>query len=94
MFFVYILSNNLDSDLYKGFTTNPVQRLIQHNNKESSFTSNKIPWNMFGLFEFETKKEALIFERKIKKWNRKSIDGLIAGNQNILVEFTALSSFT
>ena len=42
---------------------------------------------MEGLFLFETKKEALIFEKKIKKWNRRSLQKHIEADQNILLKF-------
>jgi putative endonuclease len=49
-FYVYILANHIDHDLYKGVTENLLQRLEQHNAGESKFTSTKIPWYFVGIF--------------------------------------------
>jgi putative endonuclease len=64
-----------------------LQPLEQHNAGESKFTSTKIPWYFVGIYEFEDKKSALIFEKKIKKWNRDSINNLLKSSQNIIVKF-------
>jgi putative endonuclease len=86
-FYVYILANATDEELYKGFTENPVERLLQHNRGETKFTASKKNWRMIALFLFFSKKEALIFEKKIKRWNRRSLDKLITSSQNIVSTF-------
>jgi len=86
-FYVYILANTDDNRLYKGFTENPSIRLQQHNNKESSFTSTKSGWYFVCVIEFDNKKEGLIFEKKIKRWNRSSIENLIYSKRNIADKF-------
>ncbi len=86
-FYIYIIANETNSDLYKGFTENPVKRLEQHNNKESKFTSNKQNWQLIGLFQFDTKTEALVFEKKIKRWNKIALRKLISDNKNIATTF-------
>jgi putative endonuclease len=82
-YYVYILANSIDTDLYKGFSENPLERLRQHNEGSSTFTATKKDWRIIGLFQFGSKREALVFERKIKKWNRRSLDKLIASPNNI-----------
>jgi putative endonuclease len=47
------------------------------NNNQSKYTANKGPWKLVYTAAFETKKEALIVEKRIKKLNRKSIEALI-----------------
>jgi putative endonuclease len=42
-FYVYIIQSKKDNSFYKGFSENPYQRLDQHNNGESHYTSSKIP---------------------------------------------------
>jgi putative endonuclease len=86
-FYVYILANSNDSELYKGYSVNPVERLDQHNQGDSQFTATKKGWQLVAVFKFDSKKEALIFEKKIKRWNRKSLDKLIASSSNIVTEF-------
>jgi putative endonuclease len=81
-FFVYIIANATDSDLYKGFTENPALRLQQHNNGKAQFTSTKTSWHFVFLKAFNSKKDALVYEKKIKKLNRKSLDRLINSEEN------------
>jgi putative endonuclease len=83
-FFVYIIANQTDSELYKGFTENPEQRLAYHNAGESKFTSTKQDWYFVFLKAHELKKEALIDEKRIKKLNSRSLLKLINSEENIL----------
>ena len=87
-YYVYILGNAEDNDLYKGFSENPIERLRQHNEGCANYTATKKDWQLLALFRFEHKREALIFEKKIKKWNRRSLDKLIASTNNIVDEFS------
>jgi putative endonuclease len=88
-FYVYILANDTDDELYKGFSENPEQRLREHNSGTSQFTSTKKGWHFVFLKMFDTKKEALIYERKIKKLNRRSLKKLIDSTENILPKGSA-----
>ena len=83
-FFVYILQSEVDHSFYKGFTENPNERLLQHNNGESSYTSSKIPWKMVYLEELSSKREALIREKYLKKLERSRIELLIDCPKNKL----------
>ena len=83
-FYVYIIQSEKDNSFYKGFTENPANRLLQHNNGESLYTSKKIPWKLVCLLLFETKHEALIKEKKLKKYSTVSLVALINSTQNIL----------
>ncbi len=83
-FFVYILRSEIDGTFYKGFTTDYAHRLIQHNNGESEFTSHKMPWQLVYVQEFETKKEALIAEKKLKRCNKPYLEWLIGQKSNLL----------
>lgn len=83
-FYVYIIANKSDTDYYKGFTENPAQRLQEHNAGKSLFTSAKSDWYFVFLKELGTKKEALIYEKRIKKLNHRSLQKLIKSNENIL----------
>lgn len=65
-FYVYIIQSSLDNSYYKGFSLDPYSRLEQHNLGESSYTSNKIPWKLVCILSFDTKKEALVKEKKLK----------------------------
>ncbi len=83
-YYVYIIQSELDNSYYKGFSLNPLQRLIQHNNAESNYTSHKIPWKLLYIEILETKKNALIREKYLKKLTRDRITMLIASPKNII----------
>ena len=77
MYFVYILySENFDT-YYKGYTTNIVKRVEQHNQNKSEYTSGKGPWELVYLKQYEDKKQVLIEEKRLKRLNRRSVEKLI-----------------
>ena len=79
MYYVYIIySDHLDV-YYKGFTMNPDERLKYHLEGGSEFTSRASDWKLVYSKAFETKKEALIEEKRLKKLNRSSIKRLLQG---------------
>jgi putative endonuclease len=55
-FYVYVIQSFVDKSYYKGFSENPVRRLEYHNNGESSYTGNKLPWGFVYMEELPTKK--------------------------------------
>jgi putative endonuclease len=77
-FHVYILQSEVDHTYYKGYTSNITQRLDEHNNGFSRYTSKKIPWRIVYLEEFQTKREALIRERQLKRVNQNYLRSLIS----------------
>jgi len=81
---VYIIRSAESEILYKGFTTQPEQRLLEHNQGRSQYTKNKGPWEMVYLEEFNTKREALIREKQIKRYNKYQLFMLILDQKNIL----------
>ena len=83
-YFVYILKSEVDGDYYKGSSENPYLRLKQHNHGEADFTSTKMPWKLVFLEKFDLKRDALIREKQIKRWNRTSIENLINSSANLL----------
>ena len=83
-YYVYIIESVVDGSFYKGYSENPYERLNQHNDGDSRYTSFKRPWKLVCLLSFDTKREALIKERKLKKYSHESMQALIASNQNIL----------
>ena len=72
----------MDGTFYKGFTTNILKRLEQHNNGESRYTSKKTPWKLVYLEICDSKKDALIKERKIKHYNSEYLNKIIEEFQN------------
>ncbi|WP_281231002.1 GIY-YIG nuclease family protein [Flavobacterium gelatinilyticum] len=77
MFYVYIIYSKTFDVYYKGFSEDISQRLLYHNENKSRYTANKGPWELVYSKSFETKKEALIEELRLKKLNRKSLEALI-----------------
>jgi putative endonuclease len=77
MFYVYIIYNQTLDIFYKGFTENLEKRIFEHQNGMSRFTSQNNNWVLVYSKKFETKKDALIEEKRIKKLNRKSLELLI-----------------
>lgn len=87
MFYIYILKSESSVQFYKGFTSNPIARLYEHNSGFTRYTKGKGPWVMVFLQQFESKSEALIQEKRIKKLNKHSIDLLIQSDANIATTF-------
>jgi len=77
MFYIYIIYSKSFDVYYKGFSENVAHRLVYHNDNRSKYTCNKGPWELVYSNAFESKKEALIEELRLKKLNRKSIESLI-----------------
>ena len=86
-YYVYILQSEVDASFYKGFTQDPIKRFQQHNDGESKYTSTKIPWKMVYVELFESKKEALIREKNLKKATTERIIHLIESSKNIVLNF-------
>ncbi|HQS04829.1 MAG: hypothetical protein B7X86_03925 [Sphingobacteriales bacterium 17-39-43] len=91
-YYVYILKSLSDQSYYKGFTENPIIRLEQHNNAESKYTSSKIPWKLVYLECFEQKKDALIREKRLKKYSHQQIEQLISSGKNCLSDLRTFIS--
>lgn len=77
MFYTYIIYSSDLNLYYKGFTTDFPLRLEYHNSGKSPYTSKATDWKKVYLKSFETKKEALIEEKRLKRLNIRSIEKLI-----------------
>ena len=77
MFDVYILFSKSCNVYYKGFTSDISKRLEYHNAGKSQYTSRANDWELVYSFSFETKREAILEEKRIKKLNKSSIVKLI-----------------
>ena len=69
---VYIITNKSNKVLYIGMSKDLKRRIYQHKNKVHPTTfSAKYNLNKLIYFEvFETKTEASVREKQLKKWNR------------------------
>ena len=87
MFYVYIIYSSIEDCYYKGFSENPKARLLQHNQGESRYTSKSSDWQLIYIECFETKREALIREKGLKKYSKSQIQDLIKSSKNIISNF-------
>lgn len=68
---IYIITNQHNTTLYIGVTSNLAQRIYQHKNKLVSGFSAKYNLNKLVYFEqFEDMDNAILREKRLKKWNR------------------------
>ena len=58
MHFVYILYSKKLNKKYIGYSNNLTQRLREHNNGKSNYTSNGIPWKLIYYEVFSSEKDA------------------------------------
>ena len=77
----------MDQSYYKGFSENPLQRLGQHNNKETNSTRHLIPWKLVYIEMCPSKTAALIREKNLKKATRDRIKALIYHPKNVVNQF-------
>jgi len=77
--FVYIITNQNNTVLYTGVTSNLVKRIYQHKTKlyKKSFASKYNCEKLVYYLEFNTIEEAIIKEKQIKASNRLKKEKLI-----------------
>ncbi|PZD78672.1 GIY-YIG nuclease family protein [Mesonia sp. K7] len=70
--YVYILSNKPNGVLYIGETKELKRRIYQHKNKvhPKTFSARYNLDKLVYFEEYNTKKEACLREKRMKKWNR------------------------
>ena len=81
LFYIYVIQSAADKSYYKGFTENYFQRIIDHNNGLSTYTSRKTPWRLVYLESYDVKREALIREKALKKYSHTQILDLIKSSK-------------
>ena len=80
MFYTYIIFSASSNRYYVGSSQDVGERLRRHNVNHSKSTKGKGPWLLVKSFEFETRSEAILLERKIKKRGAKRfLEGLEFG---------------
>ncbi|MFZ5424610.1 MAG: GIY-YIG nuclease family protein [Patescibacteria group bacterium] len=68
--YVYIVECK-DTTLYTGYSTNPYMRVEIHNKgKGAKYTKPRLPVKLIFIKKFDTKREAMKEEYKIKKLSR------------------------
>ncbi|WP_373400336.1 GIY-YIG nuclease family protein [Algoriphagus halophilus] len=88
-YFVYILECS-DSSYYTGVTNNIDRRFAEHQDGIDSFsyTYYRRPVNLVFQQDFQEIKEAIAFEKQIKKWSRAKKEALIRGDWEQLKELS------
>jgi putative endonuclease len=70
-YYVYILSNSRNSVLYVGITSNLVRRTYEHKNHlVEGFTDKYNVTKLVYLEVFDDPKNAILREKKLKRWHR------------------------
>ena len=70
-FYVYILASDRNGTLYIGVTSNLIQRVWQHQEKQVDGFTKKYDVQKLVWFEHhENAESAITREKQIKKWNR------------------------
>lgn len=84
-YFVYILQC-ADGSYYTGLTNNLELRLEQHNSgtNPASYTYRRRPVFLVFNQDFSDVNQAILFEKKIKKWSAKKKKALIDGDFDLL----------
>lgn len=77
---VYILKSNRNGHYYIGQTDNLAKRILEHNLGKSKSTRSGVPWVIIYKEVYETRKDAVKREKKLKKVKKRHIiENLIAG---------------
>lgn len=77
-YYVYIITNKLNSVLYIGITSNLVKRIWEHKNKVVDGFSNKYNLNKLVYYEIcNDIEQAIKREKQLKNWHRTWKDNLI-----------------
>jgi len=66
MHYVYILKSQKDGSFYIGMTEDLKQRLTEHNQHCSTYSSSKAPFDIAWYSAFTTKQLAINFEKYLK----------------------------
>ena len=70
-YYVYILASKRNGTLYVGFTNDIERRMLEHKSKIYKGFTYKYDVALLVYFEeIETYNEAIIRERRVKKWRR------------------------
>ena len=84
-YYVYILKCN-DNTYYTGITNHIVRRLMEHNSGfiETCYTYSRRPIHLVFYQIFSDVNQAIMFEKKIKKWSKAKKEALINNNLHLL----------
>lgn len=80
LYYVYILSNKMNTTIYTGVTRDLVRRVYEHRHEQQpqSFTAKYHVHKLVYYEETSNVESAIAREKQIKGWNRKRKNALIA----------------
>jgi putative endonuclease len=80
VYYVYILHCSDDS-YYTGVTNSIDRRFLEHQNShnDNSYTSKRLPVRLVYHCSFSDINQAILFEKRLKKWSRSKKEALIEG---------------
>ncbi|MBR9987507.1 MAG: GIY-YIG nuclease family protein [Desulfosarcina sp.] len=80
-YYIYIICNKRNGTLYTGVTSNLIKRIWQHKNEAvEGFTKQYSLKRLVHFEQYQDVKEAILREKRIKKWNRQWKINLIEQN--------------
>lgn len=68
MYYVYILQNKVDTNLYIGYTHDLKKRLNEHNRLDSLYTKRKAPWEVIYYEAYKSQIDAVGREKQLKRF--------------------------
>jgi len=83
MYHTYIIQSETTEKIYIGQTNNLVTRISRHNSNKNFTTKNKGPWKLLFSRNFETRSEAMMFEKKLKSIKNKNYILKLINNKEI-----------
>ena len=66
MYFVYFLKSLKSAKFYIGYTSDLKKRLVEHNSRKNCSTKEDTPWKLIYYEAFESERDALMRERRLK----------------------------
>ena len=75
--YIYFMTNKYNTVLYVGVTNNLQQRVLQHKNRISNFTTRYNVTKVIYWEEFSDIRNAIAREKQIKSWSRERKERLI-----------------
>ena len=72
-FYTYVLVSSKNGDIYIGSTENLYNRVDLHNQGKVKSTKGYRPWKLFEYSEFESRSEAVRYEKFLKNHQQKEM---------------------
>lgn len=88
-YFVYILQCS-DGTYYTGITNDLDRRIIEHEEgiDTNSYTSKRRPVELKFYYQFNDVRQAIAFEKQVKRWSRKKKEAIINNQWELLPELS------